>query len=35
VREPIHARSLGRWKRYGSALEGLRTRLESAGIATR
>jgi Tfp pilus assembly protein PilF len=32
VREPIHARSLGRWKRYGSGLDVLRARLEAAGV---
>jgi tetratricopeptide (TPR) repeat protein len=32
VREPIHARSLGRWKRYGSGLDILRARLEAAGV---
>ncbi|MGD2168525.1 MAG: sulfotransferase [Gammaproteobacteria bacterium] len=33
VREPIHARSIGRWKRYGSGLDSLRARLEAAGVA--
>ena len=32
VREPIHARNLDRWRRYGSGLDGLRQRLEAAGI---
>ena len=32
VREPIHTRSIERWKRYGPGLDGLRTRLESAGV---
>ncbi len=32
VREPMHARAVGRWKRYGSGLDALRSRLEAAGI---
>lgn len=32
VREPIHGRALGRWKRYGSGLDVLRNRLEAGGI---
>lgn len=33
VREPIHARSLNRWRRYGSGLDSLRRRLEAGGVA--
>ena len=32
VREPLHSRSLGRWKRYGADLDALRQRLEAGGI---
>jgi tetratricopeptide (TPR) repeat protein len=32
VREPMHARSVGRWKRYGSGLDAMRARLDAAGI---
>jgi tetratricopeptide (TPR) repeat protein len=32
VREPIHPGNLDRWRRYGSGLDGLRHRLEAAGI---
>lgn len=31
VREPAHARSVGRWRRYGTALEPMRRVLERAG----
>lgn len=32
VRSPLHRRSLQRWKRYGAALDPLRSLLEHAGI---
>lgn len=32
VREPMHRQALARWKRYGSALDGLRELLEAGGI---
>jgi len=32
VREPIHTRSVARWKRFGPGLDGLRARLEAGGI---
>lgn len=32
VRQPIHARGLGAWRRYGDHLEPLRARLENAGF---
>ncbi len=32
VREPLHARSVGRWRRYAAALGGLHRRLRAAGI---
>lgn len=32
VREPIHARSVGAWRRHAAALEPLRRRLEDAGL---
>lgn len=32
VREPIHARSIGAWRRHTVALEPLRQRLEDAGL---
>ena len=31
VREPAHARSVGRWRRYGAALDPMRRVLEAAG----
>lgn len=33
VREPAHTRSVGRWRRYGAALDPLRHVLRDAGIA--
>lgn len=33
VREPVHARSVGKWKRYVAELAPLRERLAAAGIA--
>jgi hypothetical protein len=33
VREKIHTRSVGRWKRYARQLQPLREQLEAAGIA--
>ncbi len=33
VREPLHARFMGRWRRYGDALKPLRELLGEAGIA--
>lgn len=33
VREPVHARALGEWRRYAAQLEPLRRRLESVPIA--
>lgn len=35
VREPIYATSIGRWLRYGAALQPLEQLLNDAGIATR
>ena len=32
VREPLHARSVGRWRRYAAELAGVRARLQAAGI---
>lgn len=32
VRQPVHARSSGRWRRYAPWLEGVRARLLAAGI---
>jgi hypothetical protein len=32
VREPIHARALGQWRRYATRLEPLRRALEADGI---
>jgi hypothetical protein len=32
VREPIHARALGQWRRYAAQLEPLRRALEGDGI---
>lgn len=32
VREPVHTRSVGRWRRYARQLESLRRQLEEAGI---
>jgi hypothetical protein len=32
VRDPIHSRSVGRWKAYGPYLQPLRERLGRAGI---
>lgn len=32
VREPVHTRSIGRWRRYAAQLEPLRRQLEAAGI---
>jgi hypothetical protein len=32
VREPVHTRSVGRWKKFGSALDVLRNELETAGV---
>ncbi|HEV2540733.1 MAG TPA: sulfotransferase [Frateuria sp.] len=34
VREPVHARSLGQWRRYAEHLESLRLALAKQGIAT-
>ena len=34
VREPVHARSLGQWRRYAEHLEPLRLALAEQGIAT-
>lgn len=33
VRAPLYASSVGRWKRYGAALDPLRRALEKAGVA--
>ncbi|WP_374555300.1 sulfotransferase [Thermomonas sp.] len=33
VRSPMHRQALARWKRYGSALDGLRDLLEAGGIS--
>jgi len=33
VRSPIHAGSVGRWKRYGAGLEPMAAALKAAGIA--
>lgn len=35
VREPAHARSVGRWKRYAHHLEPMRETLEDAGVIPR
>ena len=32
VRSPMHRQALARWKRYGSALDGLRDLLEAGGV---
>ncbi len=32
VRQPVHAGSVGRWRRYAEVLEPLRARLEEAGL---
>ena len=32
VREPLHRDALDRWRRYGPALDGLRTLLEAGGV---
>jgi hypothetical protein len=32
VREPVHARSVQKWRRYAAGLEPLRRRLEAAGV---
>ena len=32
VREPAHTRSIGRWRRYQTRLEPMRTELEAAGV---
>jgi len=33
VREPVHTRSIGRWRRYARQLEPMRAELERAGVA--
>lgn len=33
VREPLNDRSIGRWRRYGAALDPLRAMLDAAGLA--
>lgn len=33
VRAPLYASSVGRWRRYGAALDPLRRALERAGVA--
>jgi len=33
ARQPLYADSVGRWKRYGSKLDAIRSLLEDAGIA--
>lgn len=33
VRSPIYSSSIGRWRRYGAALEPLRTALQAAGVS--
>lgn len=35
VREPVHTRSIGRWRRYERQLEPLRMTLEQRGVPTR
>jgi hypothetical protein len=35
VREPVHTRSIGRWRRFEARLEPMRRAFEEAGIAVR
>jgi hypothetical protein len=34
VREPLNDRSIGRWRRYGAALDPLRELFDAAGLDT-